>query len=53
MIGDVYLEIARREQWSYFQVEATRLRLSAFPLDPRRVSAQVRGGEEEGSFERH
>jgi len=41
MIGDVFPEIARRERWSYFRVEATRLRLSAFPLDPRRAERTV------------
>lgn len=42
MVGDVFPEIARREDWSYFRREATRLRLAAFPLNPARTAPPVR-----------
>jgi uncharacterized membrane protein required for colicin V production len=37
MIDEAFVDIAEREQWSYLRVEATKLRLSAFPaLKPSR-----------------
>ncbi|OBK03150.1 hypothetical protein [Mycobacterium sp. 1245852.3] len=38
MINETYLEVAEREQWSYLRREATKIRLSAFPLEPNRSS---------------
>jgi hypothetical protein len=32
MVREVYLDVARREEWSAMRVDATKLRLSAFPL---------------------
>jgi hypothetical protein len=46
-IRDIFPEIAQREGWSYFRREATRLRLSAFPLNPDRTSAPVQSVPEQ------
>ncbi|MFB8279533.1 hypothetical protein [Nocardia colli] len=32
LINEAYLEVSQREEWSYLRREATRIRLSAFPL---------------------
>jgi Flp pilus assembly protein TadB len=46
MIGETYLELADREEWSYLRREATKLRLAAFPLyDPYRDDTRARNGE--------
>ena len=48
MAGDVYLDVARSEEWSHVRVETTKLRLSTFPLrydeapaPPKRVSSDA------------
>lgn len=32
MAGEVLLDVAERERWSFVRIEATKLRLAAFPL---------------------
>jgi hypothetical protein len=50
MVDEVVTDVAQRERWSHFQLEATRLRLSAFPL-PERFS-EVRLADVEDLVER-
>ncbi|MBQ0853392.1 hypothetical protein J8N05_35080 [Streptomyces sp. BH-SS-21] len=35
MVAETMLDVAEREDWSYFRLEVTKLRLSAFPLIDR------------------
>jgi len=46
MVGNVFLDVANREHWSVFRMEAYKLRLSAFPLRTPRydVSHPADGG---------
>jgi hypothetical protein len=38
LINESYLEVAEREQWSYLRREATKIRLSIFPLESPRTN---------------
>jgi hypothetical protein len=47
LVSAVYLDVAEREQWSYVRLQATKLRLSTFPLSasthkPREVRSRGR-----------
>lgn len=43
LINESYLEVSDREQWSYLRREATRIRLSTFPLHDSARSSDWEG----------
>jgi hypothetical protein len=44
IVREVMLDVAEREQWSYMRLEATRLRVSAFPPSAVPISKARRSG---------
>jgi glucan phosphoethanolaminetransferase (alkaline phosphatase superfamily) len=45
-VEEVYLEVARRENWSYLRLTVTKARLSAFQLNQRGQPAQQRSARD-------